>query len=109
MDLSMADVVAVADRVMTLERAFNLREGFRRRDDTLPARILREPIPDGPARGQRVTETDLSHMIDEYYEARHWDSAGIPRSAHLRALSLGDLDHALEPIRAEAAAAPGVR
>ena len=101
MDLSMEEVVAIADRVMNVERAFNLREGFRRKDDTLPKRLLSEPVLDGPSAGMRVTPEDLDFMLDEYYEARGWDRHSIPRSERLQALSQQDLDADLEPIRRE--------
>ena len=101
MDLSMEEVVAIGDRVMNVERAFNLREGFRRKDDTLPKRILSEPIPEGPAEGMRVTVADLDVMLDEYYDARGWDRDSIPRSEQLQALSQQDLDADLDPIRTE--------
>src|ERR1051325_6647237 len=107
MDLSMEEVVAIADRVMNVERAFNLREGFRRKDDTLPKRLLTEPVVGGPADGMRVTHQDLDYMLDEYYEARGWDRDSIPLSDRLQALSQQDLDADLEPIRAEGRAAVG--
>jgi aldehyde:ferredoxin oxidoreductase len=101
MDMTMTDVVATAERIMNVERAFNLREGFRRRDDTLPRRILTEPIPAGPAKGERVTDADLARMIDDYYDARGWDQDGIPRSDRLHALSMDGIDRDLDPVRVE--------
>jgi aldehyde:ferredoxin oxidoreductase len=105
MDLSMDEVVAIADRVMNVERAFNLREGFRRRDDTLPERLLTEPVADGPSAGMRLTRQDLDFMLDEYYMHRGWDLHSIPLSERLQALSQQDLDADLQPIRAECQAA----
>jgi aldehyde:ferredoxin oxidoreductase len=77
--VSKADFAVIADRIETLIRTFNNREGFTRNDDTLPARTLSEPLPDGPAKGKCIGEANLKRMIDEYYEARGWDAAGIPR------------------------------
>jgi aldehyde:ferredoxin oxidoreductase len=77
--ISKADFAVIADRIETLIRRFNNREGFTRKDDTLPARTLDEPLPDGPAKGKCIGEANLKRMIDEYYEARGWDSAGIPK------------------------------
>ncbi len=66
-------------------RAFNVREGMRRADDTLPRRFLEEPIPDGPSRGMVVSRQMLETMKDDYYMVRGWDSAdGHP---HARAAS----------------------
>jgi len=66
----------IANRIITLERRFNIREGFSRKDDTLPARLLKEPLPEGMAEGKTVTGLDI--MIDEYYEIRGWNKEGNP-------------------------------
>lgn len=65
-----------AKRVITLERKFNVREGFSRKDDTLPPRLLNEPLPEGMAEGKKVEGLDI--MLDEYYEIRGWDKEGNP-------------------------------
>ena len=70
------------------ERLFNFAAGFGRADDTLPARLLHEPVPAGPCRGQIV---DLPPMLDEYYVARGWDEEGRPSTAKLAKLGLTDL------------------
>ena len=67
-----------AKRVITLERKFNVREGFSRKDDTLPPRLLNEPMPEGMAEGKKVEGLDI--MLDEYYEIRGWDKEGNPIS-----------------------------
>ena len=53
-----------------MERAFNARDGFDRKDDTLPPRFLQEPHPSGPVKGSVV---ELEQMLDDYYEERGWD------------------------------------
>lgn len=74
------------ERIFNLARAFNIREGLRRKDDTLPARLLEEPLPDGPAAGLTV---NLEPMLDAYYEFRGWDKeTGIPTVEKLRELGL---------------------
>ena len=82
--LSVEDFRTIADRVETLIRMFNLREGFTRKDDTLPHRTLFEPLPDGPAKGQCIGEENLNCMLDEYYETRGWDSSGVPTEETLK-------------------------
>jgi len=72
------------ERIYNLERLFNVREGFSRIDDTLPKRLLSEPIPDGPAKGGIL---DLNMMLEEYYVLRGWDVNGVPTDYKL--LSLG--------------------
>lgn len=72
-------------RIYTAERLFNLREGFEKKDDTLPFRSLYEPMPDGPSRGNVVP---LEEMLPEYYALRGWDTNGEPAKERLRELGL---------------------
>ena len=67
---------------------FNIREGFSRKDDTLPYRTLNEPLPDGPAKGQCIGEENLNRMLDEYYLARGWDLTGTPTEETLKKYDL---------------------
>jgi aldehyde:ferredoxin oxidoreductase len=86
--ISKNDFLAIAGRIETLIRMFNLREGLTRQDDTLPYRTLWEPLPDGPAKGQFIGEENLNRMIDEYYACRGWDSAGVPTASTLQKYGL---------------------
>jgi aldehyde:ferredoxin oxidoreductase len=80
----------VGERIVCLERCFNVREGFSRKDDTLPDRMLHEPLPDaGPATGQMIR--DLDGLLDEYYAALGYNNEGIPTRAKLRQLGLEDM------------------
>jgi aldehyde:ferredoxin oxidoreductase len=84
------EVYTVGERVNNLCRAFNVREGFTRADDTLPERLMSEPIPDGPSKGQLIAKADLDKMLDEYYEERGWHKdTGAPIYEKLTALGLG--------------------
>jgi len=85
---SMNDFAEIAGRTETLIRLFNVREGFGRKDDTLPYRTLFEPLPDGPGKGQCIGAANLDRMIDEYYACRGWDSAGVPTEATLKKYDL---------------------
>lgn len=78
-------LIKAGERIWNLERLFNLREGFSRSDDTLPSRLLTEPLPEGHSKG-RVA--DLSSMIGEYYHIRGWDDQGIPSREKLAELGL---------------------
>jgi len=86
--ISKNDFLTIAGRIETLIRMFNLREGLTRKDDTLPYRTLREPLLDGPAKGQFIGEENLNRMIDEYYACRGWDSAGVPTASTLQKYGL---------------------
>jgi aldehyde:ferredoxin oxidoreductase len=77
------------ERVYNLARAFSVREGLTAADDTLPKRLLEEPLPEGPAKG-RVNE--LAPILDAYYELRGWDKAtGKPTVERLKELGLEEL------------------
>jgi aldehyde:ferredoxin oxidoreductase len=75
---STEDFRKIAERIETLIRMFNNREGFTRKDDTLPYRTLNEPLLDGPAKGQFIGEENLNKMIDEFYALWGWDASGVP-------------------------------
>ena len=84
--MSPADVRRVGERIVNVERAFNVREGIRRRDDTLPRRFREETLPEGASAG---TVFDLEPMLDEYYDERGWDrETGIPHAETLERLGL---------------------
>ncbi|NWF92402.1 MAG: aldehyde ferredoxin oxidoreductase family protein [Syntrophaceae bacterium] len=78
------DFHKIAERIETLIRMFNNREGLSRKDDTLPYRTLNEPLLDGPAKGQCIGEENLNKMIDEYYTLRGWDASGLPTEETLK-------------------------
>jgi aldehyde:ferredoxin oxidoreductase len=79
-------------RIVTLERCFNVREGARREDDTLPWRMMNEPVPEGPNEGMVTGREMLDKLLDEYYEMHGWDlKTGIPKRATLESLGLLEL------------------
>jgi aldehyde:ferredoxin oxidoreductase len=82
---STADLLRAGERIWNLERLYNLREGFSRRDDTLPRRLLEEPVKDGPNKGW---VSHLPEMLDEYYRWRGWDDDGVPMPTKLAELGL---------------------
>ena len=83
---SVDDLDRVGARIMCQERLFNMREGITREDDTLPARLLSEPKPDGPTKGSVVP---LEELKDDYYRAMGWDlSTGNPTDAVLDELAI---------------------
>jgi aldehyde:ferredoxin oxidoreductase len=73
----------VAERTETLIRLFNCREGLTRKDDILPDRILEDPLPEGPAKGQIIGKAGFHKMLDEYYALRRWDRNGVPTAETL--------------------------
>jgi len=88
-DFSLDELKMSGERVYNLARAFSIREGLTAAGDTLPRRLLEQPLPDGPARGHVV---QLAPLLDAYYELRKWDKdSGRPKPAKLEQLGLMDI------------------
>ena len=81
------DVELAGERIWNLARLFNLTAGLTAADDTLPKRILEEPLLKGEAEG-KVARLDV--LLPEYYELRGWDKNGVPTSEKLAQLGLTD-------------------
>ncbi len=94
-DLSTEEVETLGERIVNLERCFNVREGIGRKDDTLPWRVMHEPIPEGPSQGACCPPEELDRMLDEYYALRGWSGEGIPTKGKLKALGL---EFAISPL-----------
>ncbi len=88
-DLDGDDVQRAGERIVNLERLFNSREGIGRKDDSLPARFLGEPLRAKCPSGWAVLE--LEPMLNEYYRARGWDvETGLPSQDKLQELGLNE-------------------
>jgi aldehyde:ferredoxin oxidoreductase len=85
MDFTSDDLMKVGERTWNVERLYNLREGYTKADDTLPPRMLAEPVAEGPSKGHTVR---LEGMLEEYYQFRGWDENGVPKEAKLKELGL---------------------
>ncbi len=80
------------ERIFNLMRGFCVREGITRRADTLPQRLMEDPLPDGPAKGMVMEKETLEMLKDSYYEIRGWDKeTGKPTITRLKDLELHDL------------------
>ncbi len=82
------DLQLAGERIWNLERLYNLRAGFTRKDDNLPPRFLNEPLKEGASAGHVV---HLEEMLEEYYRFRSWDENGVPKPEKLAALGLDSL------------------
>lgn len=80
-----ADILEAGDRIWNLERDYNLKAGIDPSQDTLPKRLLKDPIPDGPSKGN---VTRLEEMLPKYYEIRGWTEKGIPKAETLEKLGV---------------------
>jgi aldehyde:ferredoxin oxidoreductase len=86
LDWSRDDYLAAGERIWNTERMFNLGAGLTAADDSLPKRMLEEPIPSGPSAGKTAS---LQEMLPIYYEKRGWSAEGVPTEEKLKALGIG--------------------
>ncbi|UCD85204.1 MAG: hypothetical protein JSU92_03155 [Deltaproteobacteria bacterium] len=77
------------ERVWTLLRMANVREGFTRKDDALPEKWFEEPGFQDYLTGKPAIRQDLEQMIEDYYDEWGWDpKTGIPTEEVLKKLGL---------------------
>jgi len=90
MQISKAQLMEIGTRIYTIERLFNNREGFTRKDDTLNERYFTEPNPIGlpRTRGRYIDREQFEKMLDEYYAQYKWDENGVPTPETLKNLKL---------------------
>jgi aldehyde:ferredoxin oxidoreductase len=84
-DYTVEELMKAGERIWNMERLFNIANGFTKEDDTLPPRMLKDPVKIGPAKGH-VNKLDV--MLPEYYELRGWDAEGRPTPDKLKELGL---------------------
>lgn len=100
--LEYQEFVRAGERLMNLDRLFNVREGFGRKDDRPPYRISHEDVPNFGYK--KIDDSILNGMLDEYYEANGWDlTTTVPRRSKLKELGLEDTIPDLEEREIEVA------
>jgi aldehyde:ferredoxin oxidoreductase len=82
------DLRRIGERIHTLKKLFNIREGWNPGDDWLPARLLNESLPTGVACGTALGRNELREMIRGYYRAREWEDNGFIPEKKLRELGV---------------------
>ncbi|MEM3458722.1 MAG: aldehyde ferredoxin oxidoreductase family protein [Candidatus Bathyarchaeia archaeon] len=96
-EMTTQEMKMAGERINNLARVFNVREGLGRKDDSLPWKVMNQPITDeGPSKGAYVTQEELDLLLDDYYEARGWTREGVPTVAKLKELGMDDLIHIVE-------------
>lgn len=87
--LSMDEALQIGERATNMARIFNLREGFSRKDDTLPERLF-QGLENGPLQGNAIPRAEFEQALTSLYRIKGWDpESGIPSHERLEALSLG--------------------
>ena len=88
-EMTPQELALAGERIQTLAKLINIREGLSRKDDTLPWKAMNLPIPDdGPVKGAVVTQDELDLMLDDYYSSRGWTLEGVPTKEKLQQLGL---------------------
>ena len=90
-DVGANELQIAGERINNLKKQFNIREGWTRKDDTLPPRVFDEVLPTGVVEGVGLSRDDLDMMVDGYYRARGWQDTGAIPDAKLRRLELADI------------------
>lgn len=85
---SAQELKRTGERIHTVKKLFNIREGWQSRDDWLPPRLLKEVLPTGVAEGVGLTESELREMLRSYYQARGWDENGLVTESKLKELGI---------------------
>ena len=97
LDVTAQELEAAGERIINLAKLINVREGLTRDDDTLPWKVLNQPVTeDGPAKGAVVTQDELELMLDDYYQSRGWTVEGVPSAAKLQELGLAEFKNIVE-------------
>jgi len=92
-DITPEELKQSGERINTVARLINIREGLGRNDDSLPWKVMNVPIPDeGPVKGAFVSQEELDLLLDDYYESRGWTLEGIPTTEKLKEIGMGELD-----------------
>jgi aldehyde:ferredoxin oxidoreductase len=79
------DLSQTGRRIWNLERLYNLREGITADDDTLPDRLLNDPVDEGPSAGFTVKSAP---MLQDYDKFHGWDEQVMPLPETLEELQL---------------------
>jgi aldehyde:ferredoxin oxidoreductase len=87
-DTSLFELFKASERGMAMARAFNAREGFTTKDDTLPDRFF-EQFDSGPLQGVSQDRQQFNHALQTLYQMLGWDNViGVPTRAKFAELGL---------------------
>jgi aldehyde:ferredoxin oxidoreductase len=89
-DTSAMEQCRVAERILTLCRMFNVREGFTADSDRLPERFF-EPTIGGPLSEKCLTSKEMEKAKRYYYYLMGWDEKGMPMPEKIEELGLTEL------------------
>ena len=87
-DMEIPELIRSADRILTMMRLFNIREGFTEADDKLPVRFF-QPKTDGYLAQAKPDPAKFERAKRYYYSLMGWDAqTGIPKPETLEDLGI---------------------
>ena len=89
-DTSVMEQYRTAERILTMCRLFNVREGFSAEDDKLPARFF-QPTKDGALSNTSLDYEEMENAKQYYYHLMGWDDQGRPNPQKLEELGIDNL------------------
>jgi len=88
-DVTMDELLTVGERRLNMLRAFNARDGIDREQDTLPKKMFKKALKNGPTAGMKLDQDEFEAGLDEYYRQNDWDvETGVPTRHKLEQLDL---------------------
>jgi aldehyde:ferredoxin oxidoreductase len=87
-DVSADELCVTARRIVAAKKWYNIRQGWRPEEDTLPKRFLQDPLRDGPSEGAALSAERLQSLVRAYNRARGWSDEGWIPPAQLADLGI---------------------
>lgn len=98
-DFSGTEAMLIGERVATMSRAFNMREGLTAADDTLPKRFF-SPTPRGGLESTPIDPVAFDGAVHTFYRMMGWDSeSGLPTNDKLVELGIDWAEEAISSLR----------
>jgi aldehyde:ferredoxin oxidoreductase len=95
-----ARAMRLGQKIVTMERAFNAREGATRKDDVLPRRLMTERQNNRPPEDVAINSMEvMDPMLDSYYTLQGWEvTTGRPTRPVLEGYGLNSWADELEQL-----------
>ncbi|MEQ9716383.1 MAG: aldehyde ferredoxin oxidoreductase C-terminal domain-containing protein, partial [Candidatus Asgardarchaeum sp.] len=88
-DVSLWELMKAGERATTIARIFNIKEGFSRKEDILPARFYQEALNEGELKCGKLDYEEFEKALTTYYHMMGWNNKGIPTKEKIYELDIG--------------------
>ena len=96
-DYTTVEALKLGERIATMARAFNVREGFTAADDHLPKRFF-GPTPRGALKDTAIDPDAMNQAIHTFYGMMGWSTeTGVPTQEKLEELGISWVSDHLSP------------